>query len=346
MPRSTDMAPVRIGIAGLGRAGSYHIERLGLRDDCRIVATHDDCPAALTRVPFVSARPHATWQEFLADHRIELALLAVPPALHAELAIAALAAGKHVIVETPLCLNLFEADAIAAAAERSGGQVFVAQTRRWSDDFRTAQRVLASGELGRAHAIKFINWQYNPRKQWPAQGSDILAGEPASAASEWRRGAATGGGLLWEFGVHYFDQLLQLAGRRADSVFARLTPSVTGDCDNGFLAIVRFSGGLTAHVEASRVAAAPLSTGWMIDGERGSYAAFTQYNPNRDGEVVDTPLVPVTAATADEFYRGVVNNLRYGDPNPVPLDQARQTIALIEAVRRSHRTGQVAAVEK
>jgi predicted dehydrogenase len=82
----------------------------------------------------------------------------------------------------------------------------------------------------------------------------------------------------------------------------------------------------------------------MIDGDRRSYAGFTQYSPNRDGEVVDLPLMPVPAP-ADEFYRNVVNHLRNGDPSPVPLDQARQVISLIEAVRRSAQTRQVASVE-
>jgi scyllo-inositol 2-dehydrogenase (NADP+) len=344
MPLSADRAPVRIGVAGLGRAGTYHLERLGLREDCRVVAAYDDCATALARADAVARRLHSTWSDFLADGHVELVLLAAPPALHAELAIGALAAGKHVVIETPLCLNLAEADAIAAAARRTGGLACVAQTRRWSDDFRTAQAALASGELGEPRSLKYVNWQYNPQLRPPAEGAALLNGGPGTAVPDWRRHSSTGGGLLWEFGVHYFDQLLQLAGRPAESVFARLTPSAACDCDDGFLAIVSFSGGLTAHVEASRVAAAPLSTGWMIDGDRRSYAGFTQYSPNRDGEVVDLPLMPVPAP-ADEFYRNVVNHLRNGDPSPVPLDQARQVISLIEAVRRSAQTRQVASVE-
>jgi predicted dehydrogenase len=340
---SIDTAPVRIGLVGLGRAGSYHLERLGLRDDCRVVATYDDCREALAPASSVSHR-HVTWLDFLADSQIELVLVAAPPALHAELTIAALATGKHVIVETPLCLSLYEADAIAAAADRCERHVYVAQTRRWSDDFRTARAALASGELGEPRAMKFINWQYNPRALLAAQGTDKVMAVGTAAPRDWRRHTATGGGLLWEFGMHYFDQLLKLAERPADSVFARLTPSSVCDCDDGFLAVVNFSGGLTAHVEASRVAAAPLSTGWLIAGDRGSYADFTQYVPNSDGEVVDTPVVP-DAAPADEFYRGVVDHLRNGAPNPVPVKDARQTIALIEAVHRSARTGRVAAVD-
>lgn len=343
MPVTTDLSPLRIGVAGLGRAGSFHIERLGLREDCRIVATYDDCPAALARSPRTVRPAHGTWQDFLADGQVELVLVASPPALHAEMTMAALAAGKHVLVETPFCLSLFEADAIIAAADRHGRQVYVAQARRWVDDFRIAQSVLESGELGRPAAMKLINWQYNLTPSLTAAGPSVWAKEFNPAISEWRNDAQSGGGVLWEFGVHYFDQLLQLVGRPAESVFARLTPAASARCDDGFVAIVNFSDDLTAHVEVNRMAAAPLSTGWMIAGERGSYAAGTQFVPTREGEVVDTP-VSAECPLPDAFYEMVVQNLRYGAPHPVPLIQARQTIAIIEAARRSARTGQVAPV--
>src|SRR5262249_58327767 len=89
------VVPVGVGVAGLGRMGMYHIERIGLRDDCRIVALFDDCPAVRERARLETAQAHERWEEFLASPKIELVLLATPPAHHAELAIQALAAGKH-----------------------------------------------------------------------------------------------------------------------------------------------------------------------------------------------------------------------------------------------------------
>src|SRR5205814_6481806 len=176
-----------------------------------------------------------------------------PPAQHAELAISALAAGKHVAVETPVGINLAEADAIRAASGRTGRTVSVLQTRRWDDDFRTAREMLAGGILGRPRAIKFINWHYNPAR-----------------SADWREDAVTGGGVLWEFGIHCFDQLLQLAGRSPESVFARMYPTPAARADDAFLAIVNFAEGLVAHIEVDRLAPVPLQTGWTIVGERGS----------------------------------------------------------------------------
>ncbi len=335
-----EFAPLRIGVAGLGRAGMFHVERLGLRDDCRVAALFDDCPAASVRSGVRAARLHAGWKEFLADGEVEMVLLAAPPALHAELAIQALAAGKHVLVETPLGLNLAEADAVAAAALRTGRSVSVAHTRRWDDDFRTARAALAGGELGRPLAMKFVNWHYHPPS---LQDSARRPGSAAAGIDDglppvhWRHHAASGGGVLWEFGVPGFDQLLQLAGASPLSVYARLFPSPAGPADDGFLAIVTFPGNLTAHVEVHRAVPAPLSTGWTIVGDRGSYSGFTQYTATPDGEVVDVPLAPVSGD--DDFYGRLFRHLRLGEPNPVPIGQARAVIALIEAVRQSARSG-------
>lgn len=352
MSHPADFAPVRIGVAGLGRAGTFHIERLGLRDDSRVVALYDDCLPARERAGGLQVPLHAGWSDFLNDDRIELVLLATPPALHAEQAVAALAAGKHVVVETPMCLNLFEADAISAAAERSGRLVSVAHTRRWDDDFVCARKLLAEGELGRPVAIKLINWQYNPRRRFcpPVSGRTAAVGLAAleagwNAASHWREHSSTGGGVLWEFGIHYFDQLLQLAGRNPESVYGRLSASgVDGTLDNGFLAIVNFPGGLTAHVEVSRAHPAPLSTGWIIAGDAGSYVGLTQYTATADGEVVDLPVSPA-APDADEFYELLARHVRLGEANPVSPDDARRPIALVEAVRKSARSGNVVPFE-
>ena len=365
MPLSVDFPPLRIGVAGLGRAGLHHVERIGLREDCQVVALHDDCPAARERGGGLRAAMRAEWGELLADRDVELVLLATPPALHAELAIAALAAGKHVLVETPLCLNVAEADAVMVAARRSARSVIVAHTRRWDDDFRTAQATLDSGELGRPMALKLINRHFNPRRvralsfsdrdarslSGPAEasrgetGSDIPSQHTSSASDDWhwRDHAASGGGALWEFGIHYFDQLLQLAARPAESVFARTWRAPGGESDDGFLAIVNFGDDLVAQVEVNRAAAAALSTGWIIDGTFGSYAGSVKYLPTAQGEIVDLPVDPLEGAM-DEFYSRLARHLRLGEANPVPPEEARGSIALIEAVHESSRSGDVARI--
>jgi len=336
-------------VAGLGRAGVFHVERIGLRDDCRIVALYDDCAVARQRANGFAPFLHTSWSAFLANDEVELALLATPPALLAELAIEAMSAGKHVLIETPMCLNLAEADAIIAASLRTGRSVNVIQTRRWDDDFLTARQALASGELGRPLAIKYINWHYNPRfardAAIPSAVAPAEADLPGLAPVHWRDHKSTGGGVLWEFGMPCFDQLLQLAGRLPETVYGRLFPAAAdAPADDTFLAIVNFPDGLVAHIEVNRAAPAPLSTGWTIAGDAGSYSGFSQYTVNPDGEIIDVPVPPVSGE-ADELYTLLTRQLRCGGPKPVPPEAARHALALVEAVRRSARCGQAVDVE-
>lgn len=341
MPVSAEFAPVRVGVAGLGRSGLHHIERLGFRDDCRVVALFDDCRAARERAAAARQTMYAEWGGLLGDRNVEVVFLATPPAFHTELTLSALAAGKHVVIETPMCLSVIDADAVLAAAARSGRSVIVAHARRWDEDFRTAQESLTSGELGSPVQFKLINWHYNPSRM-PARS---LSNENTAAAStetadwHWREHASSGGGALWEFGIHYFDQLLCLASRPPQTVFGRTWSLRGSDSEVGFLAVIAFAGGLMAHVEVDRAAGVPLSTGWMIAGDRGGYAAATRYLPTPQGEVVDLPVEP-TVASGDDFYLRLASHIRRGERNPVPADQARGAIVLVEAVRESARSGE------
>ncbi len=323
----------------------FHVERLGLRDDCRVVGLYDDCPAVRERHSGGPAVMHSEWRRMLGDPGVELVLLAAPPAVHAELAISALAAGKHVVVETPLCLSPFEGEAILDASRRSGRSVIVAQTRRWDDDFRMAQATLASGNLGRPVALKLINWHYNPKSRRSLRAERRSTEFEVGGTWHWRDHVQTGGGVLWEFGSHSFDQLLRLAGRPPESVFARTWGAPDGCTEDAFLAVVNFPGNLVAHVEVNRAAAAPLSTGWMIVGTAGSYSGAVEYVPTAAGEVVDLPISS-HGAEVDEFYGRIARHIRLGGPNPVPAEDAQAVLTLISAVRESARTGVVVHIAR
>lgn len=328
---NVDYIPVGVGIVGLGRSGTYHFERIGLREDARVVAVFDGNPAC---GDFAASRhvPHpATWEQFLQFPDIEVVIVATPPATHAALAIEALRAGRNVIVETPLALTVAEADSVVSAAREAGRSLIVAHLHRWDDDYRTARQALAGpstsgGTLGCPVSLRQIVAQYNP-------AAGVLQRSTAPAA--WRLSHATGGGALWEFGIHAFDQLLQLMGREPENVVAHLSPaSRASDCDDGFMALVTFSGGVTAHVEFNRASLAPLQTGWMIACEGGAYANFTEFTVTDDDEIVDVPLTPLPTEW-DQFYHEAFRHIRLGERNPVSGEEGRAAVALVEAALRS-----------
>jgi predicted dehydrogenase len=331
-----------VAVIGLGKAGCWHLERFGLRSDFSTVVACDECPDAARHAAGLAPRIVVDRREFLRDPHVELVLIATPPATHASLAIEALSAGKHVVVETPVALNQFETDAILEAERRSGRSVIVAHQRRWDSDFQLARECLIAGEIGPPTEIKFVHWQYSLEASRTSPGASP-AGTVPGLPRKWRDDPHRGGGTLWEFGTHLFDQLLLLVGEAPVSVFARLQAHDTSAVDTGFQAYIQFPSGLTAQIEFNRGAVAPLETGWVIAADKGSYARRTQFTLTEEGEIVDVPLT-FNQPPEGEFHAAVARHLRGEIPNPVPIREARLVIALIEAARRSAACGLPVAV--
>lgn len=325
---------------GLGRAGCWHLERLRLSESFSVISGVDDCSEAGHRAAGLVPEIATSRRNLFDDPRVELVVIATPPATHAALALEALAAGKHVLLETPCGLSTFEVDALIEAEKRSGRSLVVAHHRRWDDDFRMARDCLASGAIGRPTRIKFEHWQYS--LPLPLSAGDRSPGSPHEVSgpglSHWRIDPATGGGALWEFGVHLFDQLLLLARDVPQSVYARTQQEAEQAVDSGFLALVIFASGLEAHIEVNCGVAAPLETGWVIAASQGSYARETRFTVTDDGEIIDLPLSAMRPPR-DDILMAVARHIRDGASNPVPLAGARAAIELVEAARQSARTG-------
>lgn len=323
--------PIRAGIVGLGRAGRYHLERLSLRDDFRVVALLDTDPTALRNCDEFDSRQHADWKSFLSDAEIETVLIATPPTEHFQQAIEVLQSGRDALVETPMCLRVADADELLAAAARTGRCLSVLHTHRWDDDFRTARAMIADGKLGRVLTARSSVWQFDPLPE--------TFGWSGRSVSSWQHDPAAGGGVLWTFGSRHFDQLLQLVGAEPVSVFARwLGDRGRSHPDESFLAVVTFANGVIGEVEVHHGSFAPLRTGWVVNGTDGGYSNFTHFSVTPEGELVDINDPPLPTAP-DEYYAAIARHLRRGESNPVTGEQARRVVALIEATRRSAESG-------
>lgn len=331
-------------MAGLGRAGVYQLERLGLRDDFQVVAVHDHCPQAADRLPRGDFRFCPDWRDLLRDPEIDLIWIAIPPAAHAGAAVAALHAGKHVVVEAPLCLTADEADAVLAAAARTGRVVSVAPTRHHDENFRAALAARREGVLGRVRSIRHLNWHFaGPRARSNTAGPISASGR--QSVSHWRDDRSTGGGALWDFGAHLFDQLLQLTDERPVRIFAKLVPhSECPTVDVAFLVMIEFDGGLVASLDVNRASPAPVSTGWIIAGDAGAFSGGTQYLPTAEGEIVDLPQ-SCEPPENEDYLNAFFQLVRSGRPNPTSAEEARRCIVLVNAARRSAACGLPVPIE-
>ena len=201
-------APLRVGFIGCGRATEVlHLPALARVPSLRVVAATDTDPAALARVASgsVGLQAFASSQRLIADPAVDVVAVCAPPAFHAQLAIEALAAGKHVYVEKPIAVTLADAAAIRQASEQARGLLTVGFNLRSHRLVEAARAAVASGVLGPIELVQ-TSW---------TSGFHLGRDLPA-----WRLDRASGGGAFYEIAVHHVDLLRYILGDEIDRVAA------------------------------------------------------------------------------------------------------------------------------
>jgi predicted dehydrogenase len=202
------MGEIGVGIIGTGFMGECHalaFSAVGptfepaLRPRLEAVADIDGDAAERARRRFGFARAGADWQELVADPRVELVAITTPNVLHKEMALAAIAAGKHVYCEKPLALSAADARDLALAAEARGVRTLVGYNYLRSPAVRHIRQLLDRGEIGAPTYLRLVFEE------------DFMA--DAAAPFSWRceRGRA-GLGALGDLGSHAVSLARHLAG--------------------------------------------------------------------------------------------------------------------------------------
>ena len=197
--------PIRIGIAGLGRAFSLMVPAFTLDPRVEIVAGADPRPEARSKFEAdFGAKAFDSVEKLAAEPGIDVVYVATPHQFHAAHAIAAAAAGKHVLVEKPMALSLEECRAMIAAARNGGVQLLVGHSHSFDAPILHARRLIDSGRFGRVRMVSALNYTdflYRPRRP-----------EELDTAS--------GGGVVFNQAAHQVDIARLLAGGAVASVNA------------------------------------------------------------------------------------------------------------------------------
>ncbi len=205
---SPTQADVRIGIVGCGRATTaLHLPALSRVRGVRVVALSDTDAARLTTTAArcAGAAVYSDYRELIEDRQVDLVAICVPVTAHAEIAAAALAAGKHAFVEKPLALDLEQCDGLvelARRAETSGVRSVVGFNLRSHRLVRQAKAIVASGTLGEIELLRTLwtaDWSGGVRPPWHAHRDH-------------------GGGALLEVGTHQSDLWRWLLESEVESV--------------------------------------------------------------------------------------------------------------------------------
>jgi len=266
-----------------------------------------------------------TVEDLLTGGEVDLCVIVTPHNTHAPLALQCLKAGKHVILEKPMCLTVAEATAMIEAAQKSGVMLTVFHNRRYDGDFLAIQEVIRKGIIGEVFHIEANGGGYGHPGKW------------------WRADKAISGGTMYDWGAHFVYWILHLIPQQVVSVTGFFHKRVWMDVTNEdhTQAIIRFANGAYADLQISSIARAPkprwriLGTrGGILDEGGGKFRVFT--------EIQGIPAqmeVPYKPTDWQAYYNNIGDHLLRRKPLAVPPEVGRRVIAVIETAEKSSQSG-------
>lgn len=217
--------PVRVALVGLGYWGPHFARIVGEHASAELAWCCDRNAAALElprrRYPHVGRT--TDFQDVLADESVEAVIIATPTATHADLAVAALEAGRHILVEKPLAASSEEVDRIEAA--RGDRAVMVGHTFVYNSGVGAVRDLVASGELGRVQYVDSVRAALGPIRQ------DVNA--------------------LWDLGAHDVSIFLDVLPGRPEVVTAIAQDYLREGHPDVVYFGLRFDDGVLAHSHVS-----------------------------------------------------------------------------------------------
>ena len=241
----------KLGIIGYGGMGHLHHHFSPMIGGLEVVAAYDIDRTRVNLAEDLGLKPYYELEKILNDSEIEIILVATPNNFHKELSIAALEAGKHVLCEKPVTTNSKDLEEIISVARKTNRQFTVHQQRRWDKDFLTVKKVLDEKIIGEPFFVESR-----------VQGS---RGIP----DDWRRTKASGGGMMFDWGVHLLDQMMWLIDSPVMEVYAHVFNINYPDVDDNLKVFLRFANNTSALVEVDSYCLINLPR-WQVLGSKGT----------------------------------------------------------------------------
>lgn len=345
---------MRLGIVGFGFMGHCDAEMLKSFDDIELVAVADINPEQLKDAP-EGVETYSCIEDMLEKADVDVVMISTPNPSHLEMVEKCAKAKKHIICEKPAALSVAQFDQMVKVTEENNVIFTVHQQRRWDKDYRIMKEVYDKKMLGDLYVIKSQLYGFNGNMH------------------DWHIYPEMGGGMLYDWGVHLIDQILDMVDSKIDSIYADLRNVINEKVDDYFNILLKFKNGVTAEIELGTYYLTP-KRAWFIGGNKGSAIidgfggegkivrtsrllenvpgkiTMTAAGPTRSfgppppGLLLEEPLPEVNVSHRDYFehflkaFRGVEEII-------VKPEEVRRVLAVMEAVRESARTGEAIRFE-
>jgi myo-inositol 2-dehydrogenase / D-chiro-inositol 1-dehydrogenase len=249
--------PVGVGLIGSQFIASIHVEALRAcsQADIRAVASPTAGNARAFSQRHGIAKYFSDYRQLLALPEVDMVVVGVPNDLHCSIALDAAAAGKHVVMEKPLCLNLAEADQMIEACRRANVKLMYAEELCFAPKYVRLKALLDEGALGRPTLLKQSEKHDGPH-----------------AAHFWDV-TRSGGGVTMDMGCHAIEFFRWMLGRPpVKSVYAHMSTLVHGDRtqgDDNSILLLEFADGTMAVAEESWTKLGGMDDRAEVHGSKG-----------------------------------------------------------------------------
>ena len=330
----------KVGLIGYGLAGSaFHAPLIQGVDGLNLSHIVSSRQAQIrSRYSDVTI---LTTTEALLQTNVDLVIVATPPDTHYEIVHATLMANKHVVVDKPFTVTSQEAEKLIKLAKQRNRQLFIYQNRRWDNDFLTIKQLLDNKTLGSLYHFESHFDRFRLEVDLTRLNEQ----------------ARDGNGKLHDLGSHLIDQVLVLFGM-PQWIWADIASQRPHAIVDDYFHIMMGYEQLRVILHTGAVVKAhPIR--FILHGDKGSYVKhgfdpqevalregktpqdkhWGQENQENHGVLTladKVALLPSVSGNYPEFYRAVYRSLCYDDAFPVTLEQAYNTIKMIEFAQKSH----------
>ena len=338
---------IKTAILGYGRNGStLHADPIEKLDAFELTAVCDIDPEARKKAyERFGCAIYEDYNKMLDEQELDLVVIVTRSSQHAKMTCDCLRAGKNVLITKPWAVNQNEAAEMIKTAQETKKFLLPWLPARWGCDLLRIKEIIESGAIGKVFQIRRSEYSFGIRNDWQTEKK-------------------FGGGYLLNWGPHLIDQPLQLLNKPVISVYGELKQIVNpGDVEDVFFAVIKTEDNVTIISEFNL--ATDYLPNWVIQGDRGTIFVKEDkieihkvdlpesFDPNSYRNPVKTNIIH----DHTEGTNMITIGNRYGDPMVIyphiaeaisgtnkymiTTDSALYLSKIIDAIRKSHETGQV-----
>ena len=191
---------ISFGLIGFGKIGERHVEHILAHPDARLAAVYDIKADRINlfRNKYRDIKAYDALKDILEDPAIDILSICTPNATHADIAISAMKAGKHALVEKPMAISKVDCEGMIHISLKTGKSLFVVKQNRFNPPVQALKKLLDEHKLGRIYSVA-VNCYWN-RNEWYYKSSD------------WKGKKALDGGTLFTQFSHFIDVIYYLLG--------------------------------------------------------------------------------------------------------------------------------------